>query len=67
MKYKVPFRMVYCDTLVDWIRYTLWCHVVIKLWPNVFDLGADPLVGMYLEKPETFFEQYEFAIRRAKG
>jgi hypothetical protein len=31
-KYKVPFRQVYCLTIRSWIRETIWCHVVNRLF-----------------------------------
>lgn len=31
--WKVPFRHVYCDTLLEWLRATIWCHVVRRLYP----------------------------------
>lgn len=31
--WKVPFRQVYCDTLLTWLRATIWCHVVLRLYP----------------------------------
>ena len=30
--YKVPFRMIYCDTIGSWIKETIWCLVIIKIW-----------------------------------
>jgi hypothetical protein len=32
--WKVPFRRVYCETLGDMLRETLWCHAVLRLFPN---------------------------------
>jgi hypothetical protein len=36
--FKVPFRMIYCDTIGSWIKETIWCFVVIKIWRNAVDL-----------------------------
>lgn len=35
--YKVPFRMVYCETLWGWICETFYCHVWIKMFPKKFN------------------------------
>lgn len=47
--WKVPFRQVYCDTFWTWVRAIIWCHFVLRLFPNaveVFDMPyfepADP-------------------------
>lgn len=37
--YKVPFRHCRAETLSGWVRYTLWCHVVLRLFPYARDLG----------------------------
>lgn len=31
-RYKVPFRQVWCHSLRRWVRATLWCHVVSRLF-----------------------------------
>ena len=33
MKYKVPFRMVYTETLRQWLAEVILCFVVYKLAP----------------------------------
>lgn len=30
--WKVPFREVYCDTFGAWVRETVWCHIVLRLF-----------------------------------
>jgi hypothetical protein len=31
--WKVPFRQVYCDSFKSMVMDTIWCHVVLKLFP----------------------------------
>jgi len=31
--YKVPFRMVYCNTLRVWLAETIYCHIYLRLCP----------------------------------
>ena len=38
--YKVPFRMIYCETIGQWVRETVWCHIVLKIWPNATSTKA---------------------------
>jgi len=38
--WKVPFRQVYCDTFWRWVKSTVWCHIVIKVYPNASDPGG---------------------------
>lgn len=33
-RYKVPFRRCYTDNFLDWVKYTLWCHIVLRIWPT---------------------------------
>lgn len=35
MKYKVPFRQVYTETIRQWIAETILCHVVYRISPPV--------------------------------
>lgn len=65
--YKIPFRHVYADNLVGWAKCTFWCHVVIRVFPHGRDLGSDALVPMYIDRPESFFEQYEGTLRDIAG
>lgn len=62
--WKVPFRQVYCATLVECLRQTIWCHFVIRVWPNCINLGSDSLVPLYQRDPNLFHEQYKFMIDR---
>ena len=32
--YKVPFRSIYCDNFISWLRAIAWCFLVLKIWPN---------------------------------
>jgi len=34
MKYKIPFRQIYCETLSGWLHEVLWCFVVIPLFQS---------------------------------
>lgn len=66
---KVPFRQVYCDTFVGWLKATLWCHLVIKVFPFAVDLGSDSLLDDYVRDPAgaaLFYGQYEGFLRRAR-
>lgn len=67
MKWKVPFRMVYCNSFKEWVKHSIWCHFVIKIWDNLIDLDSDGFVGVYLENPGKFYEQYEWMIRRVNN
>jgi len=31
--WKVPFRMVYCDTFRAWLAETIYCHVCLRIDP----------------------------------
>lgn len=31
--WKVPGRQVYCESIASCIRETVWCHVVLPLFP----------------------------------
>lgn len=33
MKYKIPFRLIYTETLCQWLAEVILCFVVYKLWP----------------------------------
>ena len=37
--WKVPRRQVYCATFAGWVAETIWCHVVLRIYPNAFDPG----------------------------
>lgn len=58
--WKVPFRQVYCDSFVNMLKQTLWCHLVIKVFPCVVDVAYGPL------DPQDFVKQYAFMFKRAK-
>lgn len=38
--WKVPFRDVYCTTFGGMLKQTLWCHVVLRAFPDVIDVGS---------------------------
>lgn len=40
MGYKVPFRQVWALTFRDWVRETIWCHVVLRLYGDYIDQMA---------------------------
>jgi hypothetical protein len=67
MTWKVPRRQVYTHNFKSWIKETLWCHLVLKLWPNIIDLGSDPLRSEYVENPQMFLDQYKWLIYRVNG
>ena len=57
MKYKVFRREVYTFTFKQWIKATIWCHLVIKIFPKCHDFGSDALVESYRKKPKLLHEQ----------
>lgn len=63
--WKVPFRDVYCESLIDCAKQTLWCHLVIKVFPNAADIDSDALVAMYPGNPAMLYDQYKWRIDRA--
>lgn len=67
MGWKIPFRAVYTDSFRSWLKLTFWCHVVIRVFPHVHDFERDALLDLYVEQPETLFEQMECHIREAQS
>lgn len=65
--WKVPFRGVYCETFVGMLKQTLWCHLVIKIFPLARDLSKDALAEYYEENPLEFFEQYKNTLRHGRA
>jgi hypothetical protein len=35
--YKVPGRMIVCDSIGSWIQEILWCYVIMKLFKKDID------------------------------
>lgn len=35
--YKIPFRQVYCESLIGWLKEMAWIFFVIKLFPYSYD------------------------------
>jgi hypothetical protein len=35
--YKVPGRMIVCDTLGGWLQEIVWCYVVMKVFKKDID------------------------------
>lgn len=62
--WKVPFRAVYVSNFSGWVKSTIWCHFIIKLFPHAVDLGSDALVDHYLKRPELFYDQYQWVLER---
>lgn len=62
-EWKVPFREVYCPTFKSWMKNTIWCLFVIKVFPQAVDLSSDPLVPYYFDSPDMFFDQYQHHLR----
>jgi hypothetical protein len=65
--WKVPFRQVYCESFLSAIKQTFWCHVVIRVFPNVHDFGSDALVDLYIDEPETLFDQFEWVLKKVQN
>ena len=63
--WKVPFRQVVCPTLKSCVKYTIWCHLVIRIFPCAIDFASDGLLSLYKQDNKTMFEQYEFVVDRA--
>ena len=40
INWKVPFRNCYADSFAGWVKYTLWCHVVLRVFPFASDPGG---------------------------
>lgn len=59
---KVPLRSVYCPTLKSWALATLWCHLVLRLWPDVIDVGSQP--DFALTDGAKFLDQHGSWFRR---
>lgn len=38
--WKVPFRQCYAHTFWAMIRYAVWCHVVLRIYPHAYDQGG---------------------------
>ena len=51
--YKVPGRMIYCDTIGAWFQEILWCYVVMK----VFRTDIEGMTKSYENPPKI--EQME--------
>lgn len=54
--YKVYNRMVYCSTFGQWIKETIFCHIVLKWFAKDIDqisckscIGSRPMVGEWNE------------------
>lgn len=60
--YKIPQRMVYVQTIKDWIKETIYCHVVLKIWPpNLPDLSINLLNKVTLPEFPKNKESYEWS------
>lgn len=62
---KVPFRQVYCPDFKSWLRATIWCHVVLRLFPDVIDVGSQP--DFALTDGAKFLDQHGSWFRRVCG
>ena len=60
--WKVPFRQVYTNTFKHWVQQTVWCHLVIKMFPRCHDFGSDNLCDYYKRNPEKMYEQLECIV-----
>lgn len=40
--WKVPFRSVFCSSFGGMVKATIWCHIVLKLFPGARDMGTYP-------------------------
>ena len=63
--FKVPFRECYCNRFKDCVKHTIWCHFVIRIFPNCYDFNSDPLLKYYGKKKGNLYNQIEFIIDRA--
>lgn len=63
--WKVPFRNVISTTFWGMVKQTIWCHFVIKLWPNLIDVDSSPEFA--LEDEQKFAEQYRFMLARVRA
>lgn len=67
MKWKVPGRSIITFSFLDWVKSIVWCYFVLKIWPHIADFGSDALMGIYLEEPELFMEQYFWHVYEVNG
>ena len=37
--WKVPFRQCYTHSFICWVKWTIWCHLVLKIYPTAYDNG----------------------------
>ena len=66
-EWQVPGRAIFTLTFRDWFKETIWCYLVLKLWPLATDFGSDPLKALYLEDEQQFLNQYRWRIREMNG
>ena len=66
-RYKVPFRQVYCATFKDFIKETIWCLFVIRIFPKAHDFGSDGLKDYYKRNKGNMYEQLSFLIEGEKN
>jgi len=40
-KWKIPGRMFYANNFIDWIKETIWCHIILNIYPNASNTGEN--------------------------
>lgn len=63
--WKVPFRRVWCFSFRDWVKATIWCHFVIRVFPHTINLEGCSFLDVYKKDAQFFHDQYADAIQRA--
>jgi len=58
--WKVPFRQVYTNSFREWVKWSIWCHFVIRVFPGARDLKSDALQDYYRENPAEMYNQYRY-------
>lgn len=51
MKYKIPFRSIYTETVFQWMLEIVWCFIVLKLFPGAHNFGNNSTPGTYEKCP----------------
>jgi hypothetical protein len=68
--YKVPGRLIHCDTIGSWIREIIWCYVIMKLFKDDIDaisrsylkqerIMLDSIIKGFNARSDKEFENYD--------
>lgn len=65
--WKVPFRSVLCSSFPEWVRATVWCHFVVRVFPFVHDFRSDALCSSYVNDPSFMYGQLEYVVLSSRA